>query len=374
MLYAFPFACLAKHYFSLYLYAQITLLMQKKIWLSFIIICCCFLSVCSQTVRNRNEIRVAFWNLENFMDPRNDSITNDDDYTPEGSKHWGASKFEKKKQNIYKAIMALGEWDAPEIVGLCEVENAYVVKQLIFDTPLKRFNYSFIHFDSPDRRGIDVALIYRPDKFRPLEYFPIPVVYDFDKDSKTRDILYVKGIFAQDTLHLFVCHFPSKFGGAIETEPKRCYVGNLLRNITDTILANQSNAQIIIMGDMNDEPFSPSLVSCLKAKTDAHNLQNNDLFNLMTNKVNKEGTYKFQARWSVIDNIIVSGYLYNGIGNLAIKDNAAIIFKSDFLLMDDEKYLGKKVFRSYNGAHYLGGFSDHLPVYIDLEKINHIEN
>ncbi len=321
-----------------------------------------------QTSRDKNEMRIAFWNLENYMDPQNDSIANDDDFTISGNRHWGIGKFEKKKQNICKTIIALGEWDAPEIVGLCEVENKNVLNKLVLDTPLRRFTYKFIHYDSPDRRGIDVAMLYRPEKFKPITHFPIPIVYDFDKNSKTRDILYVKGLFANDTLHLFICHFPSKFGGAVETEAKRCFVGNLLHSITDTLFSNHPNANIIIMGDMNDEPFAPSIKQCLNAKTDTINLQNNDLFNLMAKKAGKEGTHKYQAHWSVIDNIIISGSLYYGFNNILLKNSEAVIFKPDFLLMDDEKYLDKKVFRTYNGMHYLGGFSDHLPIYIDIKK------
>jgi len=319
--------------------------------------------------RGMNSLRIMFYNLENFFDLRNDSLTQgDDEFSYGGIRYWGKEKYQKKLINIYKVIVNVGGWEPPEIIGVCEVENKWIVSELANGTPLRNFKYKFIHYDSPDQRGIDVALIYRSDKFKPVFHQPIGISYPFDTLSKTRDILYVKGLTTtNDTLHLFVNHFPSKYGGATVTIEKRNFVAKMLKSKIDSIINCDKNSNIILMGDFNDEPEDESIKKFLSSHCDTTNLSEYNLFNL-TCKCFKEqgiGTNKFREKWSVIDQFLVSKSLINTNG-WHVKNLKAIIFAPDFLLLPDEIYLGVKTFRTYVGFRYTGGFSDHLPVFIDL--------
>ncbi|MCX6232020.1 MAG: endonuclease [Bacteroidetes bacterium] len=324
-----------------------------------------------EEVRGRNGLRIMFYNLENFYDTHNDSIANDDDFTAFGMKHWGREKYNCKLNHIYKVIASIGGWEPPEIIGVCEVENKWVVSELAAGTPLRKFNYRYIHYDSPDPRGIDVAMLYRPDKFKPVFHQPLRIIFPFDTAARTRDVLYVKGLTAsKDTLHLFVNHFPSKFGGAMITISKRNYVARFLWTKVDSILAVNPDANIVIMGDFNDEPTDESILQYLKSKCDTNELTGADLYNLMCKLKAEEkiGTNKFREQWSLIDQMIVSTALVKNSKSWHVKNMRAFIYKADFLLQPDETYMGVKTFRTYTGPRYTGGFSDHLPVYMDLEK------
>ncbi len=314
-------------------------------------------------------IRIVFYNVENLFDIYDDSLKNDEEFTPAGIKNWNYKKFQQKLNNIYKTIIAIGEWEPPAIVCLCEIENRYVLNKLVYETPLKKFNYKIIHEESPDLRGIDVALLYRPKKFKPLFHKAIPVIFPFDTAKKTRDILYVKGVvFNEDTLHLFVNHWPSRYGGLLATKSLRNFTASVLKNTVDSIFENNSSANILIMGDFNDEPTDQSLTISLNAVTDTINIKSAGLINLMAlkQKTLNEGTLKYKNNWNFFDQFIVSYSLFNGNNKLHIDSQGAQIFNADFLKEEDSKYLGIKPFRTYSGPKYLGGFSDHFPVYIDL--------
>ncbi|NVN93702.1 MAG: endonuclease [Bacteroidetes bacterium] len=320
-------------------------------------------------IRGKYGLRIMFYNLENFYDTRNDSITLDDDFTSFGMKYWGKEKYNTKLNNTYKVIASVGGWEPPEIIGVCEVENKWVVSEIASGTPLRKFNYKYIHYDSPDARGIDVAMLYRPDKFTPVFHKPIRITFPFDSISRTRDILYVKGLtITKDTLHIFVNHFPSKYGGAMLTIPKRNYVATVLRSKVDSILAVNPYANIVIMGDFNDEPMDESILKYLNAKCDTGGLKNADLYNLMCKlkTTEKIGTNKFREQWSLIDQMIVSTSLAKNVKQWHVKNYRAYIFKAAYLLQPDETYMGVRTFRTYTGSKYTGGYSDHLPVYMDL--------
>ncbi len=169
-----------------------------------------------------SHFRVMFYNVENLFDTKDDSLTSDEEFLPDGDRHWNTNKFYKKLNNIYKVILGVGEWNPPAIVALCEIENRFVLNQLVYQTPLKKFDYKVVHFESPDRRGIDVAMLYRKELFHVDTAFPIQINFPFDENSKTRDILYVKGSFdKKDTIHFFINHWPSRYGGYMQTKPKR---------------------------------------------------------------------------------------------------------------------------------------------------------
>jgi predicted extracellular nuclease len=315
--------------------------------------------------RGEEALRVMFYNVENLFDPAEDSTKSDDEYQPTGMRGWSYSRLKRKQVNISKVILALGGWDPPELIGLCEVENRRVLNGLIYDTPLKNFGYKIIHFESPDPRGIDVALLYRPEKFRVLNSYPITIHFPFDTASRTRDILFVKGIACKrDTINIFVNHWPSKFGGAMATIPKRNYVASVLRKLTDSLLAVNPNANILIMGDLNESPFEEGVSKVLQAKMDSVNLGPNDLYNMLAGaglSWNK-GTIKFREEWETIDHMIISRPLLSHT-----TPHSLHIFDPPFLLQDDEAWFGKKPFRTYYGAKYIGGFSDHLPVFMDFK-------
>jgi hypothetical protein len=314
--------------------------------------------------RSDTVLRVMFYNVENLFDPREDSITSDEEYQPTGMRGWTSSRLKQKQINISKVVLAVGGWEPPDLIGFCEVENFSVLYGLTNFTALKNFGYRIIHYDSPDPRGIDVALLYRPEKFRLLQSFPVKIRFPFDTVARTRDILFVKGIACKrDTINVFVNHWPSKFGGAMATIPKRNYVASVMRKYADSLLTVNPNSNILIIGDLNESPFEEGVNKVLRAKMDSANLAADDLYNMLAGaglSWNK-GTIKFHETWDAIDHMIVSRTLLSHT-----TPHSLHIFDAPFLLQDDEAWFGKKPFRTYYGAKYIGGFSDHLPVYMDF--------
>jgi len=321
----------------------------------------------SQTLRNR----VMFYNVENLFDPFNDSLTRDDEFTLEGARHWTWNKMAKKINGIFKVIMAVGEFDPPVIVGFCEVENGFVIHQLIKETPLSKFDYRMVHRESPDPRGIDVALIYRPDRFQLLEKDFFKVIFPDDSVRRTREILYAKGLMSKDTLHVFVNHWPSKFGGELESESGRYAAAYTLKHKVDSIRVFYPDARILIMGDLNDEPESDPVVKGFGACLTDDTLCSQNFVNITAILKQKgQGSYKYQGVWGIIDQIIVSRSLLTRKHKLYTTSANTNVFNAEFLLESDDAFVGKKPFRTFQGYRYYGGFSDHLPVYIDLlEKV-----
>ena len=318
----------------------------------------------SQT-QGTDYLRLMFYNVENFFDTINDPTTNDDAFTPEGSMRWTQSRYIEKRNNIYRVIAHVGEWDPPALVGLCEVENRYVLEDLIKNTPLARFPYRIIHQDSPDQRGIDVALLYRSDYLTSISQQFIRVRFP-DNRRSTRDILYAALRTNQgDTLHVFVNHWPSRLGGQRQSEPGRMLAASLVREKVDSIFSRNSMANIVITGDFNDNPTDRSLTHGLQALNDTAKSKPSALFNLSAYKMNEPtGTIKYQGIWSVFDQIIVSGGLLRGA--LRTEVDLSHIFRADYLLEPDPRYQGVRPFRTYIGMRYHRGFSDHLPVYLDM--------
>jgi hypothetical protein len=314
-------------------------------------------------------IRIVFYNTENLFDIEDDPLTRDAEFTPEGTKGWNNYRLYRKLNGIARVITGAGGWTLPALVGLCEVENRRVLDWLVFKTPLSSFDYSFIHYDSPDARGVDVALLYRRSVFTALSSRSIRICFPFDTAASTRDILYIKGtVFGGDTLHLLVNHWPSRAGGTGESRKKRTHVAAVVRSLLDTLVASNPAARIILMGDFNEEPFGDILTCVLKAKTDTLGLRYNDLYNTMARlkKGGRLGTCKYRGKWSVFDQFIVSASLLNSREGWHVVQAEGFVFAPDYLLEEDSKNFGKKPFRTYQGPLYLGGFSDHLPVFLDL--------
>jgi predicted extracellular nuclease len=342
------------------------MLLQK---LNYIFVIITLLSNCGASAQNRGDVRVMFYNTENFFDTEKDSINNDGDYTPEGKYHWTPEKYGHKLTNIYKVMAGVGGWQPPEIIGLSEIENRHVLEDLIHKTPFSKFKYEIVHYDSPDPRGIDVALLYRADKARLMSSKPIYIQFPGETQRKTRNILFVKLLMANDTLNIFVNHWPSRRGGEIESEKYRICVASILRNSVDSVLNSNAKTKIIIMGDMNDDPDNTSIAETLRAeKPSQHKIINDQLYNLTsTSDLSlKKGTYCFLGNWQTFDQIIVSGNLLNSKHGLITKTTCYHVYNAEFLLQADERYAVMKPLPTYAGLKYLGGFSDHLPVYLDL--------
>lgn len=321
--------------------------------------------------RGTDAMRVVFYNVENLFDPFRDSTINDAEFSPQGIRGWSYTRFVKKCQQLGKVLISTGGWEAPDIIGLCEIENRFVLKKLLEHSALGKLEYQIVHYDSPDSRGIDVALLFRPEKFLMLHSEPIPVVFPGEDARSTRDILYVKGLaMGVDTLHFFVNHWPSRYGGYMVTKPLREFTGRLLRSKSDSILLLDPMAGILMMGDFNDPPDEYSLEYALGAKPDTLKLDQTDLYNLMSGMFRNPlaGSHKFQEHWSTIDQFIVSKSLLFGWRNLSIHQDGARIFSEDFILEDDPVHGGKRPNRTYNGMQYKGGFSDHLPIVVDIMR------
>lgn len=313
--------------------------------------------------------KVAFYNVENLFDPANDSLKNDDTFTPEGFNGWTYKRYYRKIGNIGKVILAMGAGNPPGIVGLAEIENAKTLKDLCYNSPLKNYRYRFIHYDSPDNRGIDVALLYRPDQVEILHSEPLPVVFPFEPSSQNRDILYVVAVIHQyDTLHLFVNHWTSRYGGYAPTIPKRNYYAEVVRKKYDSIWHENHAPNIIIMGDFNDYPDDESMQIYLQAQRITKDVNPQKLYNLMASFSSLEniGSHKYEEFWGCLDQLIVSGNLLQDNNPLQVLNRKAVIFKANFMMEPDKRYGGEKPFRTYLGPRYFGGYADHLPVYLSL--------
>ena len=309
------------------------------------------------------EFTVVFYNTENLFDTKDGPAVYDEEYTPTGSKKWTTKRYQKKVNDIAKVVSSADPQGLPEIIGLAEVENKAVLESLLETEHCSGGYYGIVHEDSPDVRGIDVALLYKADAFELLHDEFIPIQFPFDPESKVRDILYAKGVAGKDTLHLFVNHWKSRAGGREETERKRTYSARVLESKIDSVLTVNTDAKIIAMGDFNDEPTDKSLTKVLGAKNPADRNNNVALYNLLYPKDKQgKGTYNYQSEWFMLDNLIVSPACMKGEG-YTISQNDVHIFDPPWVLYDHPKAGMKVPNRTYGGDNYFGGISDHLAIY-----------
>lgn len=318
--------------------------------------------------------RVVSWNIENLFDTHHDSLKNDYEFLPDAMRHWNYGRYKRKLADLARVITAIGEWNPPALIGICEVENDTVLRDLTRRSPLKALGYRYVMTDSPDVRGIDVALLYQRDLFKLLSYRSIPIP-PFKQHRPTRDLLHVSGLLLTgDTLDIIVCHLPSRSGGAKESEPYRIFVAGKLRAEADSILNARRHPQLIIMGDFNDYPTNKSIREVLGAEAPPTPSESQDisplkLYHLLARKaISKDfGSYKYQGEWGLLDHLIVSGSLLNQSSCFFTNEEKANVCLLPFLLKEDEKYGDKEPFRTYKGMKYQGGISDHLPIYTDFE-------
>ena len=330
---------------------------------AFLLLNLSFNSVYSQVVVSQSE-RVMFYNVENLFDIYDDSLTMDNDFLPDGLMKWNLTRYTKKINSISKTIIAAGEWEAPAVVTLSEIENRKVLEDLINSTPLSKFNYTVIHEESPDRRGIDVCLIYRNKMAKAIYYtYWIPEEFNNNKFN-SRSVLYAKFKINSDTIHFIVNHWPSRRGGVLAGENYRQRIASMIRGKVDSINnSNTTGERIIILGDFNCTPDDHAIESLLFPDDSGKSMIN------LSEGLKEEGlgTYRYMGRWEMIDQIIVSERLLSCEEGLYTDQNSIRVFRPDFLLKRDSRYPGFSPLSTYNGYKYQGGFSDHLPVLLDLK-------
>ncbi|MBQ7632393.1 MAG: endonuclease [Paludibacteraceae bacterium] len=291
---------------------------------------------------NNEPLRVVSYNVENLFYPERDSVNSDSVFTPEGERRWSYTRYYRKVENIARVLTVIGEWDGVDIIGLQEVESRECVERIC---KRLRGDYGFVHYDSPDKRGIDVAMVYKKTRLDTIRSERLKVKGEREGEQLiTRDILYVSGIVdKRDTIHFFVCHLPSQLGGKAESEWKRQCAKAVLQQAVDSILAVEETAKIVVMGDMNSAP-----------KEDLQGLRNK----MKIERIKDIGTHKYKGRWTCLDQF----YLSEGLDSISEMK----IFDAEWIQETDEKYLGLRPKRTYNGFRYQEGFSDHLPIVLNI--------
>ncbi|MFA3781870.1 endonuclease [Melioribacteraceae bacterium 4301-Me] len=319
--------------------------------------------VFSQHSNSNKFIYIANWNVENLFDTIDDTTKNDDEFLPSSKKKWTEEKFLKKIDNLSQVIHFMNDGKGPDIIGLEEVENMSVMKFIVYKFTNR--DYIIVHRDSPDPRGIDVGLIYDRNIFDILHVNKIPVL--LPNNEPTRDILHVtlKYKHGNDSLHIFVNHWPSRRTGKETSEVKRNTAAQILKEKVDSVLQIDTKNKIIILGDFNDEPIDNSILDVLKADTsncsDLLQPADNKLYNLAYHDYKlKLGTYLYKNNWNLLDQIIISGSLLNNNGISYFCDSFEII-KPDFMKVDKESDVSGPI-PTYIGNKYIGGYSDHFPV------------
>ncbi|MFB6258031.1 MAG: endonuclease/exonuclease/phosphatase family protein [Flavobacteriales bacterium] len=311
-------------------------------------------------------ICVGFYNVENLFDTLDTKDTEDSEYTPEGANSWNTERYEEKLSHLARVISELGTEKTPHgaaVLGLAEVENRRVLEDLVETEPIANRDYRIAHHQSPDERGIDVALLYRP------EYFKVSAQKSFEvelpKGDKTRDQLLVSGKLRGERVHFMVAHWPSRSGGQAQSEPHRIAAAQTGKKVLDSIRKAESDPKIIYMGDLNDDPINKSVQKVLKAKGSPQDLQNGELFNPMRKYYEKGiGTLAWKDNWNLFDQILVSkSYVEDGLDSFRYYE--AHVHNKEYLKQKKGNFKGYPL-RSYVGSTYKGGYSDHFPVYIYL--------
>lgn len=342
--------------------------------------------------------RVMSYNVENLFDTSDNPETADEEFLPAGIRHWTPRRYWHKLRQLAKVITAAGEWQMPALVGLCEVENDSVLIHLTRRSPLANMpigidsaqrsaltppnnrhrqyptigidstqrsvstdtRYAFASIPSADRRGLTLALLYQPKRFVYIGHAAIPVRFSGDRHKHTRDLMHAWGrIETGDTLDVFVCHFPSRYGGKQRSERDRIDAARTLRNAADSLLRTRRTPLLLLMGDFNDTPKEESIQTIVRS---------GNYRNLFGHPPRGEvrGSHKYQARWSQLDQVIIGGRLTDSDSPMRLRQGSARIFAPGFLLTEDKSWQGIRPLRTYHGFKYEGGFSDHLPLIVDF--------
>ncbi len=313
---------------------------------------------------------IGFYNLENLYDTIHQEGISDEEFTPDGKSHWTSERYNIKIKHLSEVIAQIGDElvkGGPILIGFAEVENRSVVQSLIDAPALKPSNYGIVHYDSPDKRGVDVALIYQKDHFKVINSYPVPLNIPDMEEFKTRDQLVVKGLFDGEPLNIIVNHWPSRSRGQSVSEPLRIAAAKLCRSIADSMMRADQNAKVIIMGDLNDDPIDESLTKAFGANKSIEDTKPGNFYNPMY-KLFKDGigSLAYRDEWNLFDQIIVS-YPLLGNDKSKYKFFKAKVCNKSFLATKEGAFKGYP-FRTYVGTTWQGGYSDHFPVYIFLVK------
>lgn len=320
--------------------------------------------------------KILFWNLENLFDTVDDPNIRDEEFTPKGAKAWDEARYQLKLEHIARVLTDVAASDQiyPAVIGFAEVENRTVLEDMTALQDLAQHAYRIVHYDSPDPRGIDVALIYRPDQFQFEGSCAVKADVPQLPKFRTRDILTVWGAINAEPFYFMVVHWPSRRGGKEASELKRMALGRQMRRLADSVRLQNPQTKIVAMGDFNDDPIDSSMEEALGAKGDIKRVAVGDLFNPYYELLRAGmGTLAYEGVWNLFDNVVVSENLITSTqGGLKLQKPAGspyygAIFCPDYLIQYTGRYRGYPL-RTYEEDAFLAGFSDHLPVYIYLAK------
>lgn len=318
--------------------------------------------------------RVMTYNVENLFDCRHDSLKEDTEFLPQGDRQWTPSRYWKKLNALAKVVAAAGEERIPDLIGLCEVENDSVLFDLTRRSLLRTLGYRYVVTRSQDVRGIDVALLYQPGCFRMLESREVVIPSALNGFRPTRNLLYTKGqIVNGDTLHVVMCHFPSRLGRSRVSRNHRMLAARTLRALVDSVRASAQEPNIILMGDFNadlkDEIFRETLC-VVPADSSASASGRSDKFYEPACAAGRgkriRASYRYKGIWENIDHVFVNGTLLDGRRRLYTHDGLRTVFARPFMCEEDGQYGGERPFRTHQGPLYKGGVSDHFPVLLDF--------
>ena len=324
----------------------------------------------AQNVAHR--IPIAFYNVENLFDC-NDDANDDAEFLPQGKREWTNERYQEKLNNIARVLGDIAD-NGAAVVGLAEVENRHVLEDLVRIPNIRKRKYGIIHYDSPDPRGIDCALLYDARVFRPKSSGVRFIALPDESPIPTRDILFATGTIENEVFHFIVAHWPSRYGGDPASAGRRMVAAQTMHQVADSLLREYPGSKAILMGDFNDDPFDASVVEGLNLCQTIDETHAADLFSPMLSMYRQgAGTLAYKGKWNLFDIMVVSGNLLkkNTQGLHLYQDpeshQLAYVFRRDYLLQQTPKHRGEPL-RTFAGNNYLGGYSDHLPVYLYLTK------
>ena len=320
--------------------------------------------------------KVVFYNLENLFDTINDPNKNDEEYLPEGARKWTTYRYNQKQTNMSRVLFDIAAEDRnfPTVIGVSEIENRLVLEDLLATPKFAKTNYRIVHYDSPDRRGVDCAFFYRPDQFLLEGSEAHKISFPGQPNFLTRDLVAMWGKIEGEPFYFIVSHWPSRLGGKERSQHSRDFVAAKCKHICDSVRTANPNTKVVIMGDFNDDATDASVVDVLGAKGNMKKLEQNDMYNPFYAMLKAGyGTLAYRDAWNLFDNIVVSENLATGsTGELKIqkKEGAKFygnIFIAPYMVQKEGQYKNYPL-RSFVGSNFQNGFSDHFPVYIYIAK------
>lgn len=342
--------------------------MKKILFLSLILFLSCAFGKAQE--KKFQVYGVAFYNLENLFDTINNNGKYDLEFSPQGARQWNSAKYNSKLKNMAYAISQMATKitpTGPAIIGVSEIENRSVLDDLVKEPSIKNWHLQVVHHDSPDRRGVDVGLLYNPRLFRVLNVTNTPLKIEGKPEFRTRDQMCVTGMLGNEKVSIIVNHWPSRLGGQQQSSYLREAAGALSRHLADSLLREDPNQGIIVMGDLNDDPMDKSVSQALGAKKKKEDVSDNGFYNPWWSTLDKGiGTLAYKGQWNLFDQIIISNYfLKSDRTHLTFLKNE--VLNKDFLMSKDGDRQGYPL-RTYSAGVFLNGYSDHFPVQLFLVK------